>query len=281
MLYRACCERGRGATRGVARLRRARLGAILGLLLASLPGCNLKPAPPGTLAADPDLEFMDPTVVMADIELGPGDQIAVSIYRHPDLAQSVEIPPDGVIFLPLVGEIDARGATMQSLRLRLTEAYAAYIVDPQVSLDVTVRRSQRVLVLGEVRSPGVFNLARPTTTLEVLASAGGFTQASDQGAVYLHRLEHGEPVQRVLDLDRMLNRGAIENNPLVQAGDILYVPPSEFAKIDRFARHVSTWMSPILLTQDAILKGQAIDRGLGDVGSGSSSIIIGVPTTTQ
>ncbi len=119
----------------------------------------------------------------------------------------------------------------------------------------------------------MYNLTRPTDALTLIAEAGGFTLTGAKDAVYLHRLENGEPVQRVLNMDLLLNDGAFENNPLVEPGDIIYVPPSVFAKADRFARHVSTWLTPVLLTQNAILNSQAINRGLGL--SGGSNVIIG------
>lgn len=222
--------------------------------------------------------FDKPAMEVRDVRLGPGDEITVTVFRNSDLDRRLEVPNTGVISMPLVGDISVSGKSPADLRRELTERLDQFIVDPYVNVEVAVRRSQRVIVLGEVRNPGVFTLDRSITALEAVGLAGGFLLSGSQSVVYHHRLVEGEAVQRKLNLKALQREGDFSQNPQVLAGDIIYVPPTTFAELDRFARHISIWMTPILQTQNAILLGDEIHERFTDGDGGDTNLII-IPTT--
>ncbi len=229
------------------------------------------PAPETELTAQVE-EPLPSEIVISETTLGPGDVIAVSVYRHPDLSASLSIPPSGIVFLPLAGEIQASGQSPTVLRRTITEKLDRFVVDPQVNVAVTVRRSQRILVLGEVQRPGVFAMDDPVTALEMVAQAGGFTNEATRRRVVLLRQQGQDSAATVLDLRKVLKGEDFAQNVTMQKGDILFVPKSTVANIDRFASHLNIWLSPILRAESAVLLGFDInDRTRID----SATIVVG------
>ena len=199
--------------------------------------------------------------------LGPGDSLEISVYRHPELDRRMTIPQSGIIFLPLVGELDVKGVSATQLRRDITTMMDRYIVDPQVGIEVAVRPSQRITVLGEVLSPGVYPLNEydPTFALDAIGSARGFTLDASKKAVILLRRVDGEAARYILDMKKAVNDVEFKYNPQLHAGDVVYVPSSLVANIDRFAAHLSRWLAPIISLEHAILLGYDVkDEISGD-----------------
>ncbi|MDI6773347.1 MAG: polysaccharide biosynthesis/export family protein [bacterium] len=119
--------------------------------------------------------------------LGLEDVVEVSVYGNDDLSRVVTVRPDGMISLPLVGEIRAAGLTPEQLRERLVPLYARFIRNPQVAVIVREFRRVRVTVLGQVMRPGVHELRLGASVLDALASAGVLTEAAGLGEVRLSR----------------------------------------------------------------------------------------------
>jgi polysaccharide export outer membrane protein len=185
--------------------------------------------------------------------LGPGDQLSISVYGEDDLRQQVQIPPDGVIYLPLVGEVKASGRGLGDLRKDLAEGLGKYLVNPQVSLAVTQIRSRKIYVLGEVNRPGVLQFDGQTDAVEAIASAGGFTlDAAQSSVVLVRRGENGRPKVRKLDMGRLFGKGDLSQNAMLQAGDLLYVPESVIADIDRFSQRLEHLLLALVRAEQGI-----------------------------
>lgn len=159
--------------------------------------------------------------------LGPGDIIEVLVFGNPDLSRVVTIRPDGVISLPLIGEVAAAGLTPEQLRGRLTERLARYVRDAQVTVIVREFRRVRVSVLGQVTRPGVYDLPQGATVLDALAAAQGLTPEAGLAEA---RLIRGEDAPIVIDLERLL-RGEIDVNRRLEDGDAVVVPEDLTARV--------------------------------------------------
>jgi polysaccharide biosynthesis/export protein len=174
--------------------------------------------------------------------LGAGDDVKVSVWRQDSLTKSFTVPPNGWVTFPLVGDVEVIGLTPLLLRDRISAELKKYYSDPQVSVDVTAVRSKRVYVMGEVNRPGVINISSSISALEAIAHAGGFTIDAKETAVLLVKSQSSavsEPLQVVaLDLKSALRNGRADENPLIDQGDIVYVPPSAIANVDRFLRRI-------------------------------------------
>ncbi len=155
--------------------------------------------------------------------LGAEDRLRVTIHNQPGLSGSLVVGGDGMITVPLVGELRAAGLTPRQLAARLTEAFdRTYLVDPRVDVEVEEYRSQWVMVGGEVRRPGRVPLRGGTRLKEVIGEVQGFTEyAGDQIAISRTIDAGGESV--VLRVGREEFESGLKN-PSLAAGDIVDVP---------------------------------------------------------
>lgn len=197
--------------------------------------------------------------------VSPGDEISVTVYRQEDLNRRILIPPDSYIFFPLVGELNISDMSTNQIRRTLTEGLSKYIIDPQVSVDVISIRSQKLFVLGEVNRPGVFEINGEMDIIEAISRAGGFTRDAKKDKVLLIRGNLLSPQIKTFDIDKALKNGDITQNIILQKKDIVYVPPSYIASMDRFFKHFENVVRPIvLLEQGIVLSPQVEDVLKGD-----------------
>ena len=113
--------------------------------------------------------------VAADYKLVNGDKLRIEVYKDAQLSQSLQIRPDGKITLPLIGDIPAAGRTSSELKDVIATSLKEYITNPVVTVIVTETVPANIYVMGEVHSPGPQPLKGPTSIMQALATAGGFT----------------------------------------------------------------------------------------------------------
>lgn len=200
-------------------------------------------------------------IKVSEFILGQGDTISISVYRHDDLSKTMKINMSGKIMYPLIGDVQAAGVDLFQLRDTIRDRLAKYIVDPQVVIDITSIQSHKVTVLGEVQSPGVFNIDSSLTTLEAVSKAGGFTLDAKQKNVLLVRGGLKNPTLMSLNLKDALFGSQLAQNVYIQPGDIIYVPRTFIANVDRFFQHLANIISPIVSIESGYYIGQQIERG--------------------
>ena len=201
-------------------------------------------------------------VKITEFILGPGDTINISVYRQDDLKRTAFIELSGKITYPLIGDIQVSGMSIFQVRDKIRDELKKYIIDPQVSVDVVTIRSQKVIVLGEVNNPGLFNLDIPLSTLEAISRAGGFTLDAKKKNVLLIRGGLKNPQIMTLNIDRIFSEHDIAQNIYLQNGDILYVPATFIANISRYFEHLSKILAPMLELESGYYIGQQIERGV-------------------
>jgi protein involved in polysaccharide export with SLBB domain len=114
------------------------------------------------------------------------------------------------------------------------------------------RENKQVLILGEVKSPGVLNNDPPHTLLEAIVKKGGFADDSDKSKVVVIRREGDKANITVHNLKKFLKKGDISSNILLQKGDVVYVPPTFMASTEKVLNHVRNILSVILSAESAI-----------------------------
>jgi len=131
-----------------------------------------------------------------DYLLGPEDIIEITVWGHQDLQRQVAVSLDGTITFPLVGEVRAAGQSVQAFEKILAAKLAdGFLVNPQVTINVKEYKSQKVYVLGEVKSPGTYPVTKKNDLLFTLSLAGGFTpSAGNEVVVVRPRNPKGEPM---------------------------------------------------------------------------------------
>lgn len=145
---------------------------------------------------------------------------------------AVTINPDGMVMMPLLSEpIMVAGLTLQQAHRRINEAYRPIVPGMEVRVNLLAARGNVVYVFGQVPRPGFHELKGPTTALQAIGLAGGFTERGKAETVlWITRDEARHPVGRILDLDRVLTTGNAGDDVLVRQGDVLYIPMTRLSE---------------------------------------------------
>jgi polysaccharide export outer membrane protein len=247
------------------------IAIILSLVVpAFFTGC----ASPGpkTETAAPELK-QENQAMATEFVLGVGDSVDVSVYRHEDLKTSTKINPTGKIMFPLIGEVQAAGRSITDFQAEVKGRFAKYFVDPQVTVSVPTVQSHKILVLGEVRNPGVFSLDTDLTIMDAVARAGGWSSDAKRSNVLLLRNVSGKVQTESFDMDAALSAGNLSRIQRLQKNDVVYVPTKKIADIAKFMGYISGILSPIVMAEGAIvLWPQMIDAIKGESTSGTIAI---------
>jgi polysaccharide export outer membrane protein len=168
----------------------------------------------------------------ADYRLTPEDLLEITLYNIPPESEvgitprkvEARVSQQGMITLPLLGDVRAAGLTLPALEQVLRERYDKYLRNPEVGVHIREFRGQRVTVTGAVRNPGVLQLTGPKTLVDLLSMAGGL---SDQAGSQVHLYRQGPEGRQsyVIDLPALARNPGLVDMP-VQAGDVINVPQS-------------------------------------------------------
>ena len=185
--------------------------------------------------------FNNPTDVR--YKLGVNDVLRIFVWGNPDLSPVVTtvttgnvastpagrtINERGEIFFPMVGNIKAAGMTIPEFREFLTRQLSKYIKEPQVEVDVSAFRSQKIFLSGEVKVPGVVPITDVTLRLtDAIGVSGGLTNEADLYNAVLTR----DKVSSQINLDRIYYGGDLSANLILQNGDVLSIPDRQFRKV--------------------------------------------------
>jgi polysaccharide export outer membrane protein len=156
--------------------------------------------------------------------LGPGDLLAVDLWREPELSKQTSVRLDGKISLPLVNEVDAGGLTCSELRRQLTEKYQNFVSAPVVSVTVVESRSKKIYVSGKVVKPGEYPLQKNMTVAHAISLAGGLTEWADASDIKLIRKMKGVQKTFRVDYNAIVSGKDLSQNVLVEPDDTIFVP---------------------------------------------------------
>jgi polysaccharide export outer membrane protein len=159
----------------------------------------------------------------SDYVIGADDTLHISVWKEPDLSETLPVRPDGKISMPLLNDVTAAGLTPLQLKDSITEKLKKYIADPRVTVVVTAMNSRRVFVTGEVVHSGPMPLLPHMTMLQALAQAG-FTQFANLKSIYLLRTENGKQEKLPFNYKEVVKGNHPEQNIILKPGDTLVVP---------------------------------------------------------
>ena len=160
-----------------------------------------------------------------DYRIGAGDLLEIKVFGSPELDRTVSVSGKGMIDFPFLGWISAEGLTVEDLTKSLEQGLGGCcLVNPQVNIRVLEYNAQQVYLFGEVQKPGVYQLKKGRTLMELIIEAEGVTRKAAKGRVYILRRGKSERIK--IDLDDII-RNSRKDVPL-QPGDMIYVPESIF-----------------------------------------------------
>lgn len=160
----------------------------------------------------------------AEIPLGAGDVLKISVYNNPDLTLETRVSDSGSITFPLVGMLTVGGLSPSMAEIKLAQLLekGGFLKKPQVNIIVTSMQSQQVSVLGQVNRPGRYPIDGKRSLLDFLALAGGI--GADGGdVVSLIRKRDGVAKKDTIDVIQMVRSGELSQDYEVAGNDIIYV----------------------------------------------------------
>jgi protein involved in polysaccharide export with SLBB domain len=145
-----------------------------------------------------------------------------------------KVLPDGTVSVPLLPPLKARGRTLKDLQNEIDAGYSRLGLDIFVSLVPRTLRTGTTVVVGEVSKPGRIELERPQTVLMTVAQAGGVLPSGSMDSVRVFYIGD-DGVQRVrsINLRDIMEDLKFEQDMIVPNNSIIYVPPTEMAKLGR------------------------------------------------
>lgn len=159
--------------------------------------------------------------------IGPGDVLDIAVWDSAEITRTVPVRPDGKISLPLLNDMPAAGFTPMQLRETLTKALAEYIPMSAVSVLVREIHSFRVSVLGEVKTPGRYELKDRASVLDVLALAGGLTEFAARSRIVIIRQEPAGTRQIPFPYDKLTAKNRSQTASKIGPKDAMCLHPGD------------------------------------------------------
>lgn len=182
--------------------------------------------------------------------IGPGDNVNIYVWGHPDISLSVPVRPDGKITLPLVEDVRASGKTPYELARTMEKELGVYIRDPKVVVMVTGFQgvdSQQIRIVGQINGGGgggggrggsgggsgrysgrSIPYKKGMTLLDVIISIGQIGNFADGNRSSVIRSINGKPQQFGVKIDDLIEDADMSKNVNMMPGDILVIPEAFF-----------------------------------------------------
>ncbi len=152
--------------------------------------------------------------------ISPNDILEITVYGEPDLSTSARVSQDGTIIYPLLGNIKVGGFTLRELEVIITHLLVQdYLVKPQVS--IFVKEYAKISILGQVRSPGAYEMKESLTLTQAIALTGGFANTANTSKVKIIRTVGNEKETLEINVDQILEKAAPDVE--IKANDTIIV----------------------------------------------------------
>ncbi|MBD8190074.1 polysaccharide biosynthesis/export family protein [Pseudomonas fluorescens] len=171
--------------------------------------------------------------------IGANDALYITVWDHPELTapsgpqQQIDangrlVSPEGNLFYPYVGEVVARGRSIEALRGEITDKLRQYIDSPQVDVSVLRFASQKVVISGAVVKAGPV----PITTIAMNVSEALGLAGIDPINADLSNLTLTRGGKRYsLDLDTLNLDASRLSEVYLKDGDQLYLAYNDRKRI--------------------------------------------------
>jgi polysaccharide export outer membrane protein len=227
------------------------------------------------LLAAAALRLVAPFAAQTDYVVGSQDVLTITVFGERDFSGKYTVEQDGTFTYPQLGRIKAGGLTLRALEQELKKQLAdGYLKNPQVAVAIETYKSQQVLVLGEVRSPGPYQLANGMTLLQAIAQAGSTTPAASRQVLVVRPAARKEPVQpdgprendaEVIRVDlQQLQAGDLTMNIALRDGDTVNVLKAQSVFV---AGHVKSPGAYAVEPNTTVLQVISLAGGLTDRGA--------------
>jgi polysaccharide export outer membrane protein len=227
------------------------------------------------------------TVVARDYVVGPQDVLNITSHDDTALNGKFTVEADMTFTYPLIGRVRAGGLTLREIESQLQSKLRedGYFKDPQIMVSIEQYRSQKVFIVGEVRSPGAYALSGDMRLVEALALAGStlptaagevvvVPAGSDSLVVRPGSVAEAEAAgAKIVRVNlRELQNGAFNQNVQLAGGDTVFVLKAE--NIYVFGEVKNPGAYPLQQDVTTVLQGLALAGGVTDRGATSRVQIV-------
>lgn len=151
-------------------------------------------------------------VVSGPYRLDSGDAVRVTVFEQPALSNTYSVDQSGVISMPLIGQVAARGRSTMELQSSIRQKLAArYLRDPDIAVEVSEYRP--FFVHGAVKSAGRYAYLPGMTAETAIVVAGGFADRIYSPTVRVSRTVNGKTRSVMVPV----------SDP-IRPGDTIFVP---------------------------------------------------------
>jgi polysaccharide export outer membrane protein len=223
--------------RGISRYRTQLISVLMSFALSTCVwsreagSSNKSGAPDSSTTTDKTSEDTGASRVSATVHddsfvIGVDDVLAINVWKETEVStRSVPVRSDGMISLPLAGEVLAAGQTPRQLELEIAKRLQNYISGPEVTVIVQQINSQKFNILGQVVKPGSYPLTNSPTILDAIALAGGFRDFAKKKSIYILRQSPGGGQSRVpFNYKNVIKGKDADRNVQLQPRDTIVLP---------------------------------------------------------
>jgi len=169
----------------------------------------------------------EPDPRRAEYIVGPADQLRINVWREPELSVETRVRPDGIITIPLLGDIRAAGYPLSVIRSQVATGLAKFVKPEnlQVTIALVASTSYQFTITGNVERSGNFTPPTYVTVLEAVTMAGGPNRfASPKEAFIIRGTAEGKPRKIPVNVKLIQEGKAFEQNIVILPGDIIVMP---------------------------------------------------------
>tara|TARA_Y100000589_G_scaffold296914_1_gene304348 strand:- start:4076 stop:5167 length:1092 start_codon:yes stop_codon:yes gene_type:complete len=235
-----------------------------------------------------DIKFKQDKTYKSFYILGAGDSIYINFYGLTLFNKEYFIDRDGYIRgLPEIDEVYAEGLTLKELKKELITRFQEFIYEPEIDLLISTYRDINVYVLGEVSSPGLYNMTfkestssknkiqrQMPTVFDAIKEAKGLTNNADISKISVMRdnslSQGGGKIETEVNLLKMIEYGDMNTNITLHDKDRILIPKSKDIIIDQILTINRSNLNPDFIT--VFITGNVVRSGAIQLTKGSSLV---------
>jgi polysaccharide export outer membrane protein len=181
--------------------------------------------------------------------LNPGDVLDIQYRYTPEFNQTVTVQPDGYVSLEIGGDVKVAGRNLAEVRKLILDKARTRLASPELNVILKEFQKPFVVVAGEVVTPGKLEVREKLTAIQAVLLAGGFKESARSSQILVFRKLNAETAEvKSLNFKSLKKNADLENDIVLQPGDMILVPRNRLSKIERYVRIASmaAWINPLV-----------------------------------
>lgn len=172
-----------------------------------------------------------------EYQIGAKDLLEISVFEVPELNITVRVSENGMVSLPLLGEVKAEGLNRADLEKKIASMLEKnYLKNAQVTIFIKEFQSKKISVMGALEKPGMLDLIGRQSLLQVISMAGGLSEQASDTVVIFRQFKNVPSQSLVIKLDDVLLKANPKYNIPIFPGDIINVPGNQYMDIYVFGQ---------------------------------------------